>query len=349
MLGLEGYGSGSDEEDDEVDVNIKTGRLTLVTDEAPASSTPAPPPPNAKPASLGVDFASALPPPEVTTGSLFASMPAPGSKTSTGANRVVNWRPPLKTHALGKDLGKDEDSEDEDDDGQSAKRAKRDQNKASPSLASMLPPPKHGGSGGLGGGVLGGGIRGVVDLGSDGLETGSGMDRNNDGAGPSHANEELDDVAAGPARHPSQMYATDAHGEYIEQDYAAYGEGYQQAYGASVHNNQIGNPSTQFDVDGALAELAKGGKAQIRETNMASLRGECGGHHRVAFDPAAVLGEEHREKLTREAGDKPSATNKNKNQIGSLLYEAKQAEMKILEGKLAGTSHKAMAKQKYGW
>ena len=61
-----------------------------------------------------------------------------------------------------------------------------------------------------------------------------------------------------------------------------------------------------------------------------------------------MLGEEHREKLAREAGAKPSAAHKSKNQIGSLLYEAKQAELKILEGRLAPTaSHKAAAKRKY--
>ena len=78
--------------------------------------------------------------------------------------------------------------------------------------------------------------------------------------------------------------------------------------------------------------------------------GEGGAGARArAFDPASVLGEEHREKLAREAGAKPSAAHKSKNQIGSLLYEAKQAELKILEGRLAGASHKAAAKRKYGW
>ena len=49
------------------------------------------------------------------------------------------------------------------------------------------------------------------------------------------------------------------------------------------------------------------------------------------------------------AGAKPSAAHRSKNQIGSLLYNAKQAEMQIMEGRLAGVSHKAAAKRKYGW
>ena len=200
--------------------------------------------------------------------------------------------------------------------------------------------------------MLGSGVGGAVDLG-----TNSAVDL---GASSADRNQtsDLDDVPAGPARHPSQMYATDEHGSYINA-YAAqrtdqeYGAGNNQQY--PDNNQQYRDATTpghantsQFDVDGALAELARGGK--IRETNMASLRGESAGQARVAFDPAAsVLGEEHREKLGREGGAKPSAAHKNKNQIGSLLYEAKQAEMKILDGRLAGTSHKAMAKQKYGW
>ena len=96
------------------------------------------------------------------------------------------------------------------------------------------------------------------------------------------------------------------------------------------------------------AGAGRGGFA-VRETDAAAC-GEGGAGARArAFDPASVLGEEHREKLAREAGAKPSAAHKSKNQIGSLLYEAKQAELKILEGRLAGASHKAAAKRKYGW
>ena len=171
---------------------------------------------------------------------------------------------------------------------------------------------------------------------------------------------ELDDVAAGPAPHPSRAYATDERGEYLYASYDAREHDYGQP--ASSHGNTHQKPSAEndtrgFDVDDALAaalaaERARGNELRfaVRETNMSSLRGDCGDSEtRAAFDPASVLGEEHREKLAREAGAKPSAAHKSKNQIGSLLYEAKQAELKILEGRLAGTSHKAAAKRKYGW
>lgn len=62
-----------------------------------------------------------------------------------------------------------------------------------------------------------------------------------------------------------------------------------------------------------------------------------------------AFGDEHRAKLDKEGGAKPSVAHKQKNQIGTLLYNAKQKEMEIMQGRLAGVSHKAMAKQKYGW
>mgnify|MGYP003970765223 CR=1 FL=1 len=63
----------------------------------------------------------------------------------------------------------------------------------------------------------------------------------------------------------------------------------------------------------------------------------------LAFD------DEYRDKLTKDGGHAPSLAHKSKNQIGSLLYNAKQAELKIMEGRLQGVSHKAQARQKYGW
>ena len=111
MLGLEGYGSGTDDDDDDVGDNATRGRVTLLTDDAPPAEARAPsPPPSAKPAEAP-NFAAALPPPKVTTGSLFASLPAPGAGAK-GAKRVVAFRPPLKTDALGEDS--DEDEEDEE-------------------------------------------------------------------------------------------------------------------------------------------------------------------------------------------------------------------------------------------
>ena len=92
-------------------------------------------------------------------------------------------------------------------------------------------------------------------------------------------------------------------------------------------------------VDGSVvkgvsaAQLRSGGGDRIRENATTGL----------AFD------DEYRDKLTKDGGHAPSLAHKSKNQIGSLLYNAKQAELKIMEGRLQGVSHKAQARQKYGW
>ena len=92
MLGLEGYGSGTDDDDDDVGDNATRGRVTLLTDDAPPAEARAPsPPPSAKPAEAP-NFAAALPPPKVTTGSLFASLPAPGASCRYRAKRCERGR-----------------------------------------------------------------------------------------------------------------------------------------------------------------------------------------------------------------------------------------------------------------
>ena len=352
MLGLEGYGSGTDDDEDDVGDNATRGRVTLLTDDEPPLEARAPsPPPPAKPTEAP-NFAAALPPPKVTNGSLFASLPTPGAGAK-GARRVVAFRPPLKTDALGEDS--DEDEEDAETTRDETRPRRGDGAAAPPSLASLLPKPKHVSRPGDGnGGVLGGGSAfgknagATVDLGDDETRDDA-RERRDAGA--------MDDVAAGPAPHPSRLYATDERGEYLYANDG--GGGARSGVVSDVPDDDVTlSGDAAFDVDGALAaalaaERGRGrGGFAVRETNAASLRGEGGGaafSARAAFDAASVLGEEHREKLAREAGAKPSAAHKSKNQIGSLLYEAKQAELKILEGRLAGASHKAAAKRKYGW
>ena len=73
MLGLEGYGSGTDDDDEDVGDNATRGRVTLVTDDAHPAEARAPSPPPAKPTDVP-DFAAALPP-KVTTGSLLRACP----------------------------------------------------------------------------------------------------------------------------------------------------------------------------------------------------------------------------------------------------------------------------------
>ena len=360
MLGLEGYGSGTDDDDDDVGDNATRGRVTLLTDDAPPAEARAPsPPPSAKPAEAP-NFAAALPPPKVTTGSLFASLPAPGAGAK-GAKRVVAFRPPLRTDALGEDSDEDEADEakrqgnektrrgGDGGDGAGARPAPR-------TLASLLPKPtrvsEH--SSVLGGGFLTGLTGGAaVDLG--GPQNAPSLDETTRERSYDDALDQNADDADHDVPHPSRMYATNERGEYL---YAANHHNHEsdvssdQSYQAAYQSQK----TSSFDVDGALAaalaaERGRGrGGFAVRETDAASLRGEGGaGAPARAFDSASVLGEEHREKLAREAGAKPSAAHKSKNQIGSLLYEAKQAELKILEGRLAGASHKAAAKRKYGW
>jgi len=356
MLGLEGYGSGTDDDDEDVGDNATRGRVTLVTDDAhPAEARAPSPPPPAKPTDVP-NFAAALPPPKVTTGSLFASLPAPGAGAK-GAKRVVAFRPPLRTDALGEDS--DEDEADE------AKRRKNEKTRrggdggdgagarpAPRTLASLLPKPtrvsEH--SSVLGGGFLTGLTGGAaVDLG--GPQNAPSLDETTRERSYDDALDQNADDADQNVPHPSRMYATNERGEYLhnanhhnQSDDQSY-QSYQAAYQSQ---------KSSFDVDGALAAAlaaergrGRGARFAVRETDAASLRGEGGAGGFV--NPASVLGEEHREKLAREAGAKPSAAHKSKNQIGSLLYEAKQAELKILEGRLAGASHKAAAKRKYGW
>ena len=352
MLGLEGYGSGTDDDDDDVGDNATRGRVTLVTDDAhPAEARAPSPPPPAKPTDVP-NFAAALPPPKVTTGSLFASLPAPGAGAK-GAKRVVAFRPPLRTDALGEDS--DEDEADE------AKRRKNEKTRrggdgagarpAPRTLASLLPKPtrvsEH--SSVLGGGFLTGLTGGAaVDLG--GPQNAPSLDETTRERSYDDAGRNADDADQN-VPHPSRMYATNERGEYL---YAA--NHHNQSDDQSYQSYQAAYQSqkSSFDVDGALAAAlaaergrGRGARFAVRETDAASLRGEGGAGGFV--NPASVLGEEHREKLAREAGAKPSAAHKSKNQIGSLLYEAKQAELKILEGRLAGASHKAAAKRKYGW
>jgi len=354
MLGLEGYGSGTDDDDEDVGDNATRGRVTLVTDDAhPAEARAPSPPPPAKPTDVP-NFAAALPPPKVTTGSLFASLPAPGAGAK-GAKRVVAFRPPLRTDALGEDS--DEDEADE------AKRRKNEKTRqggdgagarpAPRTLASLLPKPtrvsEH--SSVLGGGFLTGLTGGAaVDLG--GPQNAPSLDETTRERSYDDALDQNADDADQNVPHPSRMYATNERGEYL---YAANHHHHE----SDDQNNQSyqayqQSQKTSFDVDGALAAAlaaergrGRGARFAVRETDAASLRGEGGAGGFV--NPASVLGEEHREKLAREAGAKPSAAHKSKNQIGSLLYEAKQAELKILEGRLAGASHKAAAKRKYGW
>ena len=347
MLGLEGYGSDSDGASDDAPASPPRGRVTLLArdDPPPPSPAPAASPPRAR---APLNFAAALPEPTASSaprGGMFAALPGPAE----GKRVVVRLEPPA-------DLAPDSDSDSDPSDpaDPAAKRRATAPASAKISLAASLPQPKNaGGFGrGQGGGAaldLGGGDRGggtALDLGAD---------RAIAAAEP--------EPAAGPSLHPSQLYAVDADtGAYA---HAASGDPYVYAR-ASADARRPERPGSiprGPDVEAAFAYVRGGGARgpgggeapKVREMNLDALRAEAsrgradGVAGATAGATGLAFGDEFREKLAREAGAKPSAAHRSKNQIGSLLYNAKQAEMQIMEGRLAGVSHKAAAKRKYGW
>lgn len=356
MLGLEGYGSGSDDDSGAEDGG---GRVTLVR------HSPSPPPePAPEPAPL--DLTSRLPAPRVTTGSLFASVPKPGktkgaaAEDNGGRRRVVTLKPaPAAAAALGPD------SDDDDDDDRAAKR-RRTAPTGGAGLRATLPKPKNAlGAGGPAGGLeldapgLGAGGGGAqLDLGAAGDTAGH---RGHAGPEPSNL-----------APHPSTLYAVDESGAYAydADAQARYHAEYARYYGHHPHQGGpsggelsgggvgleeagrdtaagAGGPGS-FDVDAVMRRAGVDG-SHVRGISAAELRASGGDRIRESATTGLAFDDEYRDKLTREAGHAPSLVHKSKNQIGSLLYNAKQAELKIMEGRLQGVSHKAQARQKYGW
>jgi proline-rich protein PRCC len=62
-----------------------------------------------------------------------------------------------------------------------------------------------------------------------------------------------------------------------------------------------------------------------------------------------AFGAEHEARLRAEAGAKPADIHRRKHQIGSLLYDAKQRELQMMEGRLQGMKSKRETQAKYGW
>lgn len=195
------------------------------------------------------------------------------------------------------------------------------------------------------------------------LDLGGGDDRGE--AGPS---------AAEPAApHPSQLYAVDESGAYAydAQAQAQYHAQYAQYHGHSQQVNQGDGPeygmmhsnnnpeeagrgavdgsvAGGFDVDAVMRRAGVDGSV-VKGVSAAQLRSGGGDRIRENATTGLAFDDEYRDKLTKDGGHAPSLAHKSKNQIGSLLYNAKQAELKIMEGRLQGVSHKAQARQKYGW
>lgn len=294
---------------------------------------------------------------------------------------MVPFQVPVKTDALGRD--------DDDDEQHAAKRAKTAPAKKMSLAAMLPAPKNSGkGLGGGGGGsVLGRGNSGAGMAGGDGggrLGAGGGAGGAMVDLGGETSINALDaptarmpEASAGPvehasAIHPSQMYAVDESGQYMYHQYAQH-YGHDYGAGGPVPEGQQGTmaelssaaqvaPDGVFDVDHMLSRAmqverkraaqatGRGAIPGVKELNMESLRaGTRGALDDKTSMTGLAFGDEYREKLNREAGAKPSMVHKQKNQIGTLLYNAKQKEMDIMNGRLAGVSHKAMAKQKYGW
>ena len=358
MLGLEGYGSGSDDDSGAEDGG---GRVTLVR------HSPSPPPePEPAPEPSPLDLTSRLPAPRVTTGSLFASVPKPGktkgaaAEDNGGRRRVVTLKPAPAAAAAA--LGPD--SDDDDDDDRAAKR-RRTAPTGGAGLRAALPKPKNAlGAGGPAGGLeLGAG-------GAPGLGAGGGGAQLDLGAGDAAGHR----AATGPelsnlAPHPSRLYAVDESGAYAydadaqaryHAEYARYygnphqaasSGGEEKASGVGLEEagrDTAGAGGGLFDVDAVMRRAGVDASA-VRGISAAELRASGGDRIRENATTGLAFDDEYRDKLTREAGHAPSLVHKSKNQIGSLLYNAKQAELKIMEGRLQGVSHKAQARQKYGW
>jgi len=363
LLGLD-YGSGSDDSDD--DANDGTRERIVLAEPEPTAATAAvadeEEEEEEEEEEAPLDFSSILPPPRLAESSrgVIAGLPNPTAKKTGKKKKVIAFKPPVKTSAL--TSGADSDSEEE------AKRAeKRRKTRAAGrgggGIASFLPKPKNmdvlgGGGGGLGGG-LGGGGGTALDLGGGDGRGGGGIE-----AAAAAAEEEA------PAIHPSQLYAVDESGRYLHASHhaAAYASGVAGPARGGIEERAraIGGMGAGgaggFSVDAALDDAleierrraeasGRGGPGVTVKTvdldtvrsNSRHLLDDKTSATGLAFDDA------YREKLQKEAGAKPSFVHKSKNQIGSLLYNAKQNELKILEGRLQGVTHKAMAKQKYGW
>jgi len=259
------------------------------------------------------------------------------------------------------------DSDDDDDD-RAAKRRKTAPTGGA-GLRAALPKPKNAlGAGGPAGGLeLGVGV-------ASGLGAGGGGAQLDLGAGDTAGRR----AAAGPpepsnvAPHPSRLYAVDESGAYAydadaqaryHAEYARYyghphegmaaapgGEGGESHPGVGLEEASRGSDAGpgSFDVDAVMRRAGVDGST-VRGISAAELRASGGDRIRESATTGLAFDDEYRDKLTREAGHAPSLVHKSKNQIGSLLYNAKQAELKIMEGRLQGVSHKAQARQKYGW
>ena len=312
MLGLDAYGSSSD-------------------DEGPGAETetvPAPEP-------------AARAPPAMPSKATARASDVTFSKLPPAARRVVTIPAPALARAL------DNDSDSDSDAIMASKRRKTAQTAggSGASLTSALPKPKRaalGGGGALGAGALGGGGA-MLDLGTGGFGTRANAEANECG------DQEEEEEEAGP--HAAAMYAVGDDGEYVNPNaaYAYDADAYdddENGDGATMPANE-GAAQGSF-VDQALAAAAKaeyerhGREIKITTLSAADLRKRPG--HGKTAPMLETEGMFQQVQATRA-----SSTARNKHQITSLLHEAKVNEKQILEAGFKANATRAQNRKRYGW
>jgi hypothetical protein len=312
MLGLDAYGSSSD-------------------DEGPGAETetvPAPEP-------------AARAPPAMPSKATARASDVTFSKLPPAARRVVTIPAPALARAL------DDDSDSDSDAIMASKRRKTAQTAggSGASLTSALPKPKRaalGGGGALGAGALGGGGA-MLDLGTGGFGTRANAEANECG------DQEEEEEEAGP--HAAAMYAVGDDGEYVNPNaaYAYDADAYdddENGDGATMPANE-GAAQGSF-VDQALAAAAKaeyerhGREIKITSLSAADLRKRPG--HGKTAPMLETEGMFQQVQATRA-----SSTARNKHQITSLLHEAKVNEKQILEAGFKANATRAQNRKRYGW
>ena len=312
MLGLDAYGSSSD-------------------DEGPGAETetvPAPEP-------------AARAPPAMPSKATARASDVTFSKLPPAARRVVTIPAPALARAL------DDDSDSDSDAIMASKRRKTAQTAggSGASLTSALPKPKRaalGGGGALGAGALGGGGA-MLDLGTGGFGTRANAEANECG------DQEEEEEEAGP--HAAAMYAVGDDGEYVNPNaaYAYDADAYdddENGDGATMPANE-GAAQGSF-VDQALAAAAKaeyerhGREIKITSLSAADLRKRPGhGKNAPVLETDGMF--------QQVQATRASSTARNKHQITSLLHEAKVNEKQILEAGFKANATRAQNRKRYGW
>ena len=244
--------------------------------------------------------------------------------------------------------GEEEDDEVKEEDEEERKRrdvlANAKINGGGSGLSMFLPKPAmvgtemlglgddfHAGGGFGGGGGGGGGTR--IDL--------SGVTKTKrDAVGEKKEQEREQNepgVPAVPTIHPSQLYEVDDEGNYIHQKLIDSMQQQQEQQQPSMEENE--RATTTVDKNLSIEEMLVKSNKMI-EITQDDIRG--------SYNP--LLANEHAIQNTNDMGGslgKVSGTARAKNQVTSLVHDARQAELKLAQQQ--GMRHRTMAKSKYGW